>query len=47
MKRAMLWIFDPLHQLPRAWRHWAYAYLTVHFGRLAIWYGIERRWGGP
>lgn len=41
----MIWIFDPLHWLPRPHRWWGYLWLTVFFGRLAAWYGIEQRWG--
>lgn len=41
----MIWLFDPLHRLPRRWRLAVYAWLAVYFARLTAWYGIEERWG--
>jgi hypothetical protein len=36
-------LFDPLGR--RDWRLVGYVWLTVFFGRLALWYWIEDRWG--
>ena len=43
----MIWFADPLHRLPKTWRFGVYAWLGVFFARLAIWYGIEVKWGRP
>ena len=47
MNPIILWLGDPLHRLRRDRRTLAYLLLAAYFGRLAIWYGIEHRWGRP
>lgn len=47
MNRAILWLGDPLHKMTRDQRTLVYALLTIYFGRLALWYGIEHGWGQP
>lgn len=43
----MRWLFDPLHRLPIRTQWVIYGLAAVYCARLAIWYGIEDRWGAP
>lgn len=47
MNKAILWMGDPLWKLKSDHRVIVYTLLAVYFCRLAIWYGVEERWGRP